>query len=63
MVPGCHLQARDVERIRELVKNLPDIRQDRVEPLCKAVESGDYSVDTELIADKLVGRLLVDRIR
>jgi negative regulator of flagellin synthesis FlgM len=54
---------RDVERIRELVKNLPDIRQDRVEPLVKAVESGDYSVDTELIADKLVGRLLVDRIR
>ncbi len=54
---------RDIERVRELVNNLPDIRQDRVEPLVKAVESGDYSVDTGLIADKLVGRLLVDKIR
>ncbi|HHY16587.1 MAG TPA: flagellar biosynthesis anti-sigma factor FlgM [Firmicutes bacterium] len=54
---------QDVERIKELVNKQPDIRQDRVDPLLKEVEKGEYSVDPKSIADKLVGRLLVDKIR
>ncbi len=53
----------DIERIKQLVNKIPDIRRDKVEPLAKAVESGDYSVDPKLVADKLMGRLLVDKIR
>ena len=54
---------QDVETVKALVRDLPDIREDRVEPLMKAVQSGEYSVDPKTVADKLVGRLLVDKVR
>jgi len=53
----------DIEKVKRLVHASPDIRQDIVEPLASAVESGEYSVDPESVAEKMLGRLLADRIR
>ena len=46
-----------------MVNACPDIREELVEPLARAVESGEYSVDLESVAEKMLGRLLADRIR
>ena len=53
----------DIEKVKRLAHASPDIRQEIVEPLVKAVESGEYSVDPESVAEKMLGRLLADRIR
>ncbi len=53
---------QDIEKVRQLAEAQPDIRRDRVEPLIRALESGEYSVDPESVADKMLGRLLADEI-
>jgi len=54
---------QDIEKVKRLANARPDIRYDRIEPLVRAFESGDYSVDPKSVADKMLGRLLADRIR
>ena len=54
---------KDLERVRELVQKLPDIRNDKVEPIARKVELGTYSVDPREVAEKMLSRLFADRIR
>lgn len=53
----------DLSKVRELVKKLPDVRLDKVESLRKQVEAGSYKADAAEVADKMLGRLLADRIK
>jgi flagellar biosynthesis anti-sigma factor FlgM len=39
------------------------MRLDKVEALRKQIESGNYKVDATEVADKMLGRLLADRIK
>ena len=45
----------EVERILDEASKVPDIRQELVEEIRKAIESGNYVVDVERIAKKLLG--------
>ena len=53
----------DLARVRELVGKLPDVRLDKVESIAKEVEAGTYKVDSMQVADKMMGRLLADKLR
>lgn len=53
----------DVSLVKEIVESVPDIRMDKVQSIAERVASGTYSVDPVEIADKILGRLLADRIR
>jgi negative regulator of flagellin synthesis FlgM len=44
----------EVEKVLEEAKKLPDIRQELVEDIKKAIESGNYVIDVENIARKLL---------
>jgi negative regulator of flagellin synthesis FlgM len=44
----------EVEKVLEEAKKLPDIRQELVEDIKKAIESGDYVIDVGNIAKKLL---------
>jgi len=55
--------AQDIEKVKRLANACPDIRDEKVGPIARAVESGEYSVDPESVAEKMLGRLLADRIR
>jgi len=55
-------EPQDLERIRQLVQELPDIRKHIVEPLAEKIRTGSYSVDPKEVAEKLLGRLLADRV-
>ncbi len=56
-------QAREVRKVKEAVQKLPEVRQDRVEQLKKEVAEGTYRPKAEEIAEKLLGRILGDRVR
>ena len=45
------------------LEQIPDIRQELVEPLKKAIEEGTYRVSGIDIADMMIRRRLADRIR
>jgi negative regulator of flagellin synthesis FlgM len=53
-------RARDVQQIKKAVDELPDVRQERVEALKKQIEQGNYKVDGEKVAQKMVGESLLD---
>lgn len=47
-------QARDFQTAMKAFKELPDIRQDKVEELRSQMESGQYKPSTEAVADKIM---------
>jgi flagellar biosynthesis anti-sigma factor FlgM len=56
----------DVEELRtatEAVERVPDVREEIVASLRARIESGNYQVSGEQIADMMMRRLLADRVR
>ena len=53
-------QAQEVRRVTELIKQLPDVRADRVQALKAQIENGTYHVSSEDIADLMIRRALAD---
>jgi len=52
-----------VRHVAEEVAQLPDVREQIVASLRERIESGDYNVTGEQIAEMMVRRHLTDRIR
>jgi negative regulator of flagellin synthesis FlgM len=48
-------RARALQVAQEALAKLPEIRQDRVEPLKKMVKAGAYRVPGEAVAERLLG--------
>ncbi len=45
----------EVEKVMEEARRIPDVRRELVEEIKKAIESGNYVIDVENIAKKLLG--------
>jgi len=56
------VRSREVARITELAKSLPDVREDRVEKVRRQLESGAYEVKAEKIAEKMIKGNLLDEV-
>ncbi len=56
-------QAREARKVKEVISKLPEVRTDKVEELKKQVAEGAYKPKSEDIAEKLLGRILGDRVR
>jgi negative regulator of flagellin synthesis FlgM len=50
----------DVQRMKGIIQNTPDVRMDRVQALKEQIERGDYEVDPYRVADKMLISLLSD---
>jgi len=46
--------ARDVQRVRDHLATLPDVREERVADLRARIERGDYHVSDEDLADSIL---------
>ena len=57
------LDAAEVARVVEMVKDAPDVREDIVMELKARIENGEYNVSGEDIADMMVRRAQADRVR
>lgn len=53
----------DLDRVQEQVTALPSLRLDRVKELEQAVRDGTYEADPTEVADRMLGRMLADKIR
>jgi negative regulator of flagellin synthesis FlgM len=56
-------QAQEFGQIYQAIKALPDVREDKVRELSDKIAQGNYSVDAKEVAEKMLGRLMADRIR
>ena len=55
-------RARDIQRIKQIVDQTPDIREEKVLELKCQIDNGKYAVNTDKIAEKMVGESLIDII-
>ena len=55
--------AAEVARVVKMVKNAPDIRDDIVMQLKERIESGEYKVSGEEIAEMMIRRMRADQTR
>ncbi len=52
--------ARDIQKLKNAVDQLPDVRTEKVQDLQKQIEQGTYKVDSDKIAEKMAGESLLD---
>ncbi len=48
----------DVQKMKGIIQNTPDVRMDRVQALKEQIERGEYEVDPYRVADKMLMNLL-----
>jgi len=53
---------REAKRIEEAIAAAPDVREEKVAELKARIESGEYRIDHDAIADKLIDAFLDDLI-
>ncbi len=53
----------DLQRVRDIVRRLPDVRIGKADDIAGRLSAGTYRVDSEEVAEKILGRLLADKIR
>ena len=56
-------QSKEKNKIHDVLKAAPDVRAEKVEALKKQVESGQYEVNSNSIADKMLKEFLFDMNR
>ena len=57
---------RDVARVKQIcgvIAAMPEVRSDRLTELVAAVEHGDYDPSALDVAEKMLGRLLADKLK
>lgn len=50
-------KAREIAELRKLIEQLPDVRTDKVEAIKKALDSGNYNIDSLKVAEKILEEL------
>ena len=55
-------EAKDFQRIRQILDETPDVREEKVRELKDRIESGNYAVDSGKVAAKMLGESLIDTI-
>jgi negative regulator of flagellin synthesis FlgM len=53
-------QSKEMNRISEVLTAVPDVRAEKVEALKKQVESGQYQVKSDAVAEKMIKEFLFD---
>lgn len=49
-------EARLLQRVRQALDEVPDVRKDKVEALRRQIQDGSYEIDVENLIDALLGR-------
>jgi len=55
-------QAKDFQTVMKALKDVPDIRQDKMDQLEEKYPSGNYSADSRDVADKLIKSFIDKKI-
>lgn len=55
-------KARDIQRLNQLVNEVPDVRADKIETLKEQIAAGTYGADGKVLSEKLVESTLLDKV-
>jgi negative regulator of flagellin synthesis FlgM len=54
--------SQDVQKVRAILEQTPEVRADRVLALREEIARGEYQVDPSRLADKMMGSLLSETL-
>ncbi|MEJ5377193.1 MAG: flagellar biosynthesis anti-sigma factor FlgM [bacterium] len=55
-------QAREIQKLKEILEQMPEVRLERVEELKSMIQEGKYKVDLEKLSDRILEALLLGEI-
>ncbi|MDQ1329706.1 MAG: Negative regulator of flagellin synthesis [Candidatus Poribacteria bacterium] len=44
----------EVQRFKEIAKGIPDVRQEKVDEIKRKIEAGEYKVNADAVAGKMI---------
>jgi flagellar biosynthesis anti-sigma factor FlgM len=53
-------KAKDIQQIKQIVDQTPDVREKKVQELKSQIDTGNYKVNSAKVAEKAVGESLID---
>jgi negative regulator of flagellin synthesis FlgM len=53
-------KAKDIQKIKQVLEQTPEIREEKVQELKHQIETGNYTINPAKIADKMLGESLID---
>lgn len=56
-------QAQEFAQILQDIKNLPDVREEKVKEITERIASGNYRVEAGVVAEKMIGRMIADKMQ
>jgi negative regulator of flagellin synthesis FlgM len=54
-------KARLMQKASQVIAETPDVRQDKVDPLKEAVDSGSYPVNAQKVANSMIANMIMER--
>lgn len=54
--------SKDIQKVRDILRNTPDVRADMVMDLKEKIDRNEYDVDPRKIADRMLYNLITDHI-
>jgi negative regulator of flagellin synthesis FlgM len=55
-------EAKQIQQAKELIASLPDIREEKVAEIRARIEAGEYQIDGEKIAEKMIEESLLNEL-
>lgn len=56
------VQAKEVEKLKKEILAVPEVREEKVQELAKRISAGEYKVNAQDVAEKMLARDLADRL-
>jgi negative regulator of flagellin synthesis FlgM len=56
-------QSKEMQKIYDMVQLAPDVRAEKISSLKKAIAEGQYKVDSEAVADKMIKDSIFELIK
>ena len=55
-------QSKEINRINDVLKETPEVRSEKIAAIKKQIEEGQYNVDAEAVADRMIKESILDVI-
>ncbi|MGQ9846222.1 MAG: flagellar biosynthesis anti-sigma factor FlgM [Bacteroidales bacterium] len=55
-------QSKEMQKIYDTLKETPDIRKEKVNALKQAIQKGEYNIDSQKLAEKMLKESILDII-
>jgi negative regulator of flagellin synthesis FlgM len=56
-------QSRERQKIYDLIQTTPDVRAEKVATIKKMIQEGNYQVDNDAVAEKLIEESILDLVK